>query len=150
MPFAFPVRTQWLDDGFLMQVLDDLEYVDPDGRVWRVPAGFVTDGASIPTELWSLVGSPFTGKYRIAAVFHDAAYQTLGVARGDADNMLREAALELGCEHWRADAIYEGVRVGGLQAYVDDQKAAAAKMELLPGIPATPPMPPAVAAVKPA
>lgn len=148
MPFSVPVRTRWLDDGVHMEVLDDLEYVDPDGRVWRVPAGFVTDGASIPTELWSLVGSPFTGLYRIAAVFHDAAYNTLGVARGDADNMLREAALELGCEHWRADAIYEGVRIGGVSAYVEDQKAAAARLTDV-NVVASSPMPPALAAVKP-
>lgn len=128
MPFSCPVRTQWRDDGVTMIVLDAMEYTDPDGRVWNVPGGFVTDGASIPCELWSLIGSPFTGKYRVAAVFHDAAYQTLGVARGDADNMLREAALELGCEHWRADAIYEGVRLGGLSAYRQDQAEAAKRL----------------------
>ena len=124
MPFSGPVRTVWADDGMHMAIIDELTYTDPDGRQWKVPAGFVTDGASIPQELWSLIGSPFTGRYRVAAVFHDAAYAALGVARGDADNMLREAALELGCEHWRADAIYEGVRVGGLSSYAADQKAA--------------------------
>lgn len=126
MPFSGPVRAEWSDDGLHMVVINELAYTDPDARVWKVPAGFVTDGASIPAELWSLIGSPFTGKYRVAAVFHDAAYRTLGVARGDADNMLREASLELGCEHWRADAIYEGVRLGGLASYVEDQRTAAA------------------------
>lgn len=130
MPFSGPVRAVWADDGRTMIVLDDLTYIDPDGRAWRVPAGFVTDGASIPQELWSLIGSPFTGRYRVAAVFHDAAYRTLGVARGDADNMLREASLELGCEHWRADAIYEGVRLGGAASYIEDQRAAAAATQL--------------------
>jgi hypothetical protein len=126
MAFSGPVKTVWLDDGLHMQVIEAVSYVDPAGRVWRVPAGFVTDGASIPDELWSLVGSPFTGKYRVAAVFHDAAYATLGVAKDDADRMLRDAALELGCEHWRAEAIYEGVRVGGASSYAEDQRAAAA------------------------
>ena len=129
MPFSGPVRTEWIADGIHMRVLDEVIYTDAAGRQWKVPAGFVTDGASIPPELWSLIGSPFTGEYRVAAVFHDAAYATLGVARNDADNMLRDAALELGCEHWRADAIYEAVRLGGLDAYVDDQRAAAQAMQ---------------------
>ena len=129
MPFSNPVRTEWLDDGVHMRVLDAMTYTDPDGRQWKVPEGFVTDGASIPPELWSLIGSPFTGEYRVAAVFHDAAYATLGVARGDADNMLREASLELGCEHWRADAIYEGVRLGGQSSYSNDQFAAAQALQ---------------------
>jgi len=126
VPFSGPVRTQWVDDGRHMIVLDELTYTDPDGRAWKVPAGFVTDGASIPPEFWGLLGSPFTGLYRVAAVFHDAAYATLGVGKGAADNMLFEAMLELGCERWKADAIYEGVRLGGLASYVEDQRAAAA------------------------
>lgn len=126
MPFNAPVRTQWCEDGLHMVVLDELTYTDPDGRVWKVPAGFVTDGASIPNEFWGIIGSPFTGKYRVAAVFHDAAYATLGSGKGACDNMLFEAMLELGCERWRADAIYEGVRLGGKSSYDDDQKAAAA------------------------
>ena len=104
-----------------MRVLCDLAYTDKAGRIWRCPKGFVTDGASIPEELWSLIGSPFTGKYRVAAVFHDAAYATPGMVKADADMMLRDAAIELGCEVWRADAIYEGVRIGGDAAFNDDQ-----------------------------
>lgn len=125
MPFSGKVRTEWLDDGVHMVVLDPLLYVDAKGRSWTVPAGFVTDGASIPRELWSLIGSPFTGRYRVAAIFHDAAYCALGVAKDDADCMLREAAIELGCPGWVADALYEGVRLGGLGAYAEDQRKSA-------------------------
>lgn len=124
MPFAGALRTEFLADGRRMRVLEDVVYTDAAGRAWIVAAGFVTDGASIPDVLWGIVGSPFTGKYRVAAVFHDAAYQRLGVAKADADRMLREAALELGCEHWLAEAIYDGVRFGGLDAYAEDQRLA--------------------------
>lgn len=126
MAFSGPVRAEWLSDGVLMRILDALTYTDPDGRAWTVPAGFVTDGASIPPELWGLIGSPFTGKYRVAAVCHDAAYQTLGVAKSHADSMLYEAMIELGCPRLTADFIYEGVRIGGQSSYQADQKAAAA------------------------
>ncbi|MBU6260611.1 MAG: DUF1353 domain-containing protein [Burkholderiales bacterium] len=122
MPFSSPVRTEWLADGRRMMVMQAITYTDPAGRVWEVPTGFVTDGASIPQELWSLLGSPFTGLYRIAAVFHDAAYSNPTVSRDDADNMLRAACLELGCSEWLADTLYAGVRIGGEVSYVGDQR----------------------------
>jgi len=39
------------------------------GRVIEVPAGFITDGASIPRILWALL--PTWGRYSRAAVIHD-------------------------------------------------------------------------------
>lgn len=53
------------------KILEYFEYVDPEGEIWGVPKGTITDGASIPRVLWSLVGSPFTGDYIKAAVVHD-------------------------------------------------------------------------------
>jgi hypothetical protein len=126
--FSAPVQAEWLPDGVHMRVLVEISYTDPAGHVWTVPAGFVTDGASIPQAFWSLIGSPFTGLYRVAAVFHDAAYDNWGVARDDADNMLRNAMLDLGCSAWLADTIYEGVRVGGEQSYIGDQRSVAPKV----------------------
>jgi hypothetical protein len=32
------------------------------------------DGTSIPQMFWWVIGSPYTGDYRRAAVLHDAAY----------------------------------------------------------------------------
>jgi hypothetical protein len=58
-------------DAETVTLLSDLSFVDPDGLSWISPKGLVTDGASIPRALWSIVGSPFTGNYRRAAVIHD-------------------------------------------------------------------------------
>jgi hypothetical protein len=46
-------------------------YVDPSGVMWQAEKGLVTDGASIPWPFWSIVGGPFEGQYRRAAVIHD-------------------------------------------------------------------------------
>jgi hypothetical protein len=135
LAFSGPVQTEWLPDGVHMRVLAEIVYTDPNGHLWTVPAGFVTDGASIPQEFWSLIGSPFTGLYRVAAVFHDAAYANWGVLRDDADNMLRAAMLDLGCSQWLADTIYEGVRLGGEVSYEGDQRSVAPKV---PAAPVTP------------
>src|SRR5690242_2835861 len=58
-------------DGVLMEVVQSFGFVDARNRKWEVPAQYRTDGASIPMPLWSIIGSPFTGKYVPAAIVHD-------------------------------------------------------------------------------
>jgi len=70
---GLPVKATWNDDGRNMTLLASLSYVDPAGIHWDAPIGLVTDGASIPKFAWSIVGGPFEGLYRNAAVVHDAA-----------------------------------------------------------------------------
>ena len=50
--------------------------------------------------------------------------RTLGVAKLDADLMLLEACLEMGCPRELAQVLYEGVRLFGYAAYDEDQRAA--------------------------
>lgn len=58
-------------DGRTAALLAVFAYVDGSGTRWEVPTGAIVDGASIPRPLWSLIGSPWTGKYREASVVHD-------------------------------------------------------------------------------
>jgi Protein of unknown function (DUF1353)/Bacterial SH3 domain len=58
-------------DGIHMTTVRPFGYVDDTGKRWETKAGLKTDGASIPRVLWSVIGSPFTGKYLPAAVIHD-------------------------------------------------------------------------------
>lgn len=84
----------------------------------RVPAGFVTDGASIPRLLWSLVGHPL-GEYHPAAIVHDALYDgtaplpNLDNPRRVADQILLAACADLGVSWVKRRTLYIGVRVGG-------------------------------------
>jgi hypothetical protein len=57
-------------DGRKVQLIEPYSFVDPNGTTWDVPAGYLTDGASVPSALWALY-PPFTGAYRQAAVIHD-------------------------------------------------------------------------------
>lgn len=125
MAFSGPLRVEWVGDGVHWRVIEKLLYTDPDGRVWALPAGTVIDGASIPRIFWSLVGSPMTGLYVMAAAMHDAAYQTPGMVKSQADTMLYEAMRELGCDRAIADIIYEAVRIAGQSSFNADQVAAA-------------------------
>ncbi len=53
------------------ELLSDYTYVDAAGKSWTVPKGTVVNGASIPKAVWSIVGGPWSGRYRNAAVIHD-------------------------------------------------------------------------------
>lgn len=84
-----------------------------------VPKGFVFDGASIPRWLWSLVGSPQTGRYRDAAIIHDWLYYRGRVwprdyrPRKDADRVFYEAMRANGVGYERATLMYWAVRLFG-------------------------------------
>jgi hypothetical protein len=56
-----------------MKLLKDYAFVDAAGGKWLAPAGYESDGASIPRAVWSVIGNPWGGDYRNAAVIHDVA-----------------------------------------------------------------------------
>jgi len=101
------------------------EWIVAEDQTWRigttstlivVPAGFVTDYASIPQALWSFGLSPH-GKYSQAAIVHDYLYWTQECTREQADNLMAIAMMEEGV-NWRTiGAIYFGLRLGGGAAW---------------------------------
>ena len=73
------------------------------------PAGFVTDGASIPKVFWSIIGSPFTGKYLHGAVIHDCLYSKKHynfISRKYADNLFLEIMLNNGTNKMSSPILY--------------------------------------------
>ena len=81
-------------DGRNFELLCSFDYVARDGRRFRAPIGAVSDGASTPPELWTLLGqqwlAPF-GTYWPAVFIHDGGYrgfvpiETLAMGRKDYD-----------------------------------------------------------------
>jgi hypothetical protein len=82
-----------------------------------VPAGSRTDGASIPRFAWSIIGHPFNGEYRNAAIVHDFCYRTGWKTRALADKVFLDGMEELGAEPWRRRTMYMAVRIFGRGAY---------------------------------
>lgn len=60
-----------MPNGRDMELVRPFNYIDSNDIRWPVPAGTRVDGASIPRVLWTLIGAPYTGKYRDASVIHD-------------------------------------------------------------------------------
>lgn len=109
-------KTEWLVDPSGedrdMALLEEFWYEDPDGRKWTAPKGKVVNGASIPSFLWTSVGSPYTDNYRRASIVHDVACDDKTVDRKEADVMFYYACLAGGCGGFQAWKLYLGVRVG--------------------------------------
>lgn len=65
-----PMAAEFHQNG-TVTLLRPLVWVDPDGTVWSVPAGFTFDGASIPRVFWPVFGHPLSGRLVRAACVHD-------------------------------------------------------------------------------
>ena len=102
--FAF----EWQGSRF-MKLLNAVSYTDPDGLLWEAPAGLLTDGASIPWPLWSVIGSPFAGEYRYAAVIHDQYCETRSRPWRDVHKTFYMASLAGGTPPAKAQVMYYAV-----------------------------------------
>lgn len=81
-----------------------------------VPAGFLTDFASVPRFLWPIF--PPTGPWQRAAVVHDWLYtRAADCPRFLADALFRDAMQAAGVPAWRRVAAYYAVRCFGWLAY---------------------------------
>lgn len=80
--------------------------------VVTVPDGFMTDLASIPRILWSIL-PPHDPDYAGAAVLHDYLYEWKGgiFTRVVADAIFYEAMRVLGVPAWKAVFMYLAVRM---------------------------------------
>lgn len=111
--FKGNIDTRWSIDGRLMILLQPFAYVDPRGVEWSAPKGLATDGASIPGFLWSIIGGPFEGKYRAAAVIHDVYCITKSRPHDQVHKVFYEASIAAGESPRKAWIMYKGVEKFG-------------------------------------
>lgn len=116
--FTRPLVVVPLDDGrSWVVVCDDFLYTSNDGStVVRVPQWMVTDFASIPRPLWSLVGGPW-GRHGNAAVIHDCGYWQQCLPRKVYDALFLEGMRVLGVSRFRSRLMYAAVRTFGYFAW---------------------------------
>lgn len=103
-------------DGGECWVLVEDFHVLVDGMMFTVPAGFKTDGASIPRLLWRLCGHPLETRRFPIAVLHDWLYEegaALGLTRQQVDEIYRDGLLSLGYGKWTAATEYYAIRLFG-------------------------------------
>ncbi|MBB5039055.1 DUF1353 domain-containing protein [Prosthecobacter dejongeii] len=100
----------------------DLEYVDVvTGQKILVPAGFVTDHASIPPSLRRYFEAGGQA-YQYPAIIHDWLYWSQITNRAEADRIFAAAMEDCGVGEVKRKAIHAGVRAGGESAWKKNQK----------------------------
>lgn len=114
-----PLCTAKIGPG-LWILLKDMEFMTPRG-LFKVPAGFIIDMASVPRALTWLV-PPTKSEIAEASVLHDWFYSknSIQVTRAFADTCLRELMVAKGSSRSLANVAYTGVRVGGRKHYRKD------------------------------
>ena len=95
------------DGGTTKVVL--LEPIEAGG--WEVPAGYESDGASVPRWLWPWC-SPLDGRYVEIFVLHDWLYDN-GIGREIADTVMANLLILAGMRWLQAYLIYRAVRAFG-------------------------------------
>ena len=89
-----------------------------------VPAGFVTDFASIPQVFWSALRPD--GDYAQAAVVHDYLYWTQGRSRALSDAVFRSAMVDLEVSPAVVTTLFEAVHLFGAGAWAENARLKAA------------------------
>lgn len=114
MSFLDRLRVEVGPNGINRTLTHEFRYVTPGGFAVYVPAGFVTDYASIPRLLWR-IAPPAHGRHIWAAVLHDWLYRTPGinVTRAQADGVFLDAMKTSNMSLWKRQAIYRAVRMFG-------------------------------------
>ena len=109
-------RTERL--GNRLWVLTHPFLFEVDGKLYIVPRGFVTDGASCPRLLWSIC-SPVAGPFGQGAIAHDWLYSPEGpdIGRFTADMVLYSIGRYRGADSLRAQLVKSGVNSFGWMSY---------------------------------
>lgn len=102
-------------DGRNWRLIKDFVYITDAGIRIVIPAGFVTDFASVPRIFWTIL--PPAGSYGPAAVLHDFLYRTHAATKDRADRYFFEAMTNLGVPTWKRYVMYNAVHYFGGPAY---------------------------------
>lgn len=93
----------------MRELSEPFGYIDPDGVHWDMPAGAMTDGASIPLFFQPLIGGPWTDNYVKAAALHDFYIRRSSVNAVAVHKMFYLALLAAGTPQGRAQQMYGAV-----------------------------------------
>jgi hypothetical protein len=129
-PIAPPAMKNFLDgDNWMLR--EPLRYtIDPTGQVIEVPKGFVTDFASVPPALRSLLGP--TGPYGMPAIVHDFLYWSQACSKDQADRLFRLSMEDSQVSSPLRWALFVAVHVFGGRAWRTNRTDRAAGLVRVP------------------
>ena len=106
-------------------------------RAVTVPAGFVTDLASIPSIFFSLFRPD--GEYAHAAVIHDFLYWEQITTREEADEIFKQAMIDAGVSSIERRLLFEAVATFGEKSWArNEEQKRSGEMRILKEFPTDP------------
>lgn len=132
--FTNPIDSRKLPNG-KRRLLTSFEYYvhsKYDNVVILVPAGFISDGATIPRFLWPIIGHPWDD-YEQAAWLHDyiCKHMRRTYNRKQGEKIMYDAMGALGVSKWKRKTMYRGLRMFGWYCWNKGKKnVAMAKKEV--------------------
>ena len=139
MGYSFDKKIEWEYDlslPFRRRLTADFNFCI-DGKKYTIKKRYRTDGASIPQAAWSIIGSPFTGRYVIPALVHDMLYGTNLFTKKRSDEIFYDLMKQCGVGSVKAWTIYQAVNWFGGSSYnrTDEQIKGACEHILVNGKP---------------
>jgi hypothetical protein len=120
-----------LAEGDQWFLREKLVWLSDSGHRVCVPQNFVTDFASVPRLLWTLL--PQWDGYGPAAVMHDYLYWAQIVPRAEADRYMLEAMRDQRVSLLKRWIVYAGVKAGGWIAWrANTRHKAAGERRVIP------------------
>ena len=113
-PIFIPCEVlQWHgENGLRVRTISDFPLA-PWGIDALIPAGYISDGMSVPRFLWPLLGASIDSKTLGPSIAHDYLYDTHLVSRCDADTWYVSQLAHTGYGHLRTAAVWIGLRLAG-------------------------------------
>lgn len=105
------LQVELLSNGIDRKLLINLHYNN-----LIVPKEFISNGLSIPRLFWSIVGSPWCGKYVKSAILHDYLYDKTCVynfTRKESDKIFYKSLITDGVSKKKSLLLYYIVRLFG-------------------------------------
>lgn len=103
-------------DSDVYKLKSSLTYENDQYKV-TIKSGLLTDGASIPKVLWSIIGCPMNGKYVGSALIHDGLYASHALSKEESDLLFLDMMKDNGVTEWRRTLMYYAVKFFGSSAY---------------------------------
>lgn len=108
-------------DSSRFELIESIAYVNSELEI-TVKAGFISDMASIPKMFWGIIGSPFEGKYRKAALIHDGLYGSHWLTKKESDALFLEMMKVNGVSWLKRYTMYYAVKWFGNGAWNKPKK----------------------------
>ena len=103
----------------IIELTNDLVFIIPDFDIKiTLKKGFRSDGASLPRSLWRCIGHPFFHSYLLAALLHDALYQTELLPRRLADMIFRRFMAQLARDENRRCWLAATTKLGKARTWI--------------------------------